>query len=72
MQGLKGLLTPFALGFSPHVERNSGFDLIWRSHTVNTLLHLPITPITTFHRIRGRGEQFVTSIIASATFDDFE
>jgi hypothetical protein len=36
MQGLKGLLTPFALGFSPHVERNSGFDLILRADTVNT------------------------------------
>jgi len=58
MQGLKGLLTPFALGFSPHVERNSGFDLILRAHPVNTLLHLPITPIATCHRIGGRGEQF--------------
>ncbi len=55
MQGLKGLLTPFALGFSPHVERNSCFDLILRAYTVNTLLHLPITPIATFHRIGGRG-----------------
>ena len=59
MQGLKGRLTPFALGFSPHVERNSGFDLILRADTVNALLHLPITPIATFHRIGGRGEQFV-------------
>jgi site-specific DNA recombinase len=59
MQGLKGLLAPFALGFSPHVERNSGFDLILRADTVNALLHLPITPIATFHRIGGRGEPFV-------------
>jgi hypothetical protein len=59
MQGLKGLLTPFALGFSPHVERNSGFDLILRADTVNAFLHLPITPIATFHRIGGRREQFV-------------
>ena len=59
MQDLKGLLTPFALGFSPHVECNSCLYLLVSAHTVNTFLHFAITTIASFDRIRGRGQQVV-------------
>src|SRR5688572_124753 len=53
MQGMKGLLTPFALGFSPHVECDACLDLLLGSYTINAFLHLAITPITPLHRIGG-------------------
>lgn len=53
MQGMKGLLTPFALGFSPHVECDACLDLLLGAYTVNAFLHLAITPITPLHRIGG-------------------
>ncbi len=56
VKGLKGLFTPFTLGFAPHVECNSCLDLIVGTHTVDTFLHLTITPIASFHRIGRRGE----------------
>ena len=56
---MKGLVPSCALGFAPHIERNAGRDLLLGAHTIDTLLHLAIAPIAPFHRIRGRGEQFV-------------
>src|SRR5437870_998947 len=55
----QSLVTTFALGFSPHIECNACLDLLLGAYTVDTLLHLPVAPIATLHRIRGRGEQFV-------------
>jgi hypothetical protein len=51
MEGLKGLLTPFALGFSPHVERNACLELLVGAYTIETFLHLVIAPMASFHRI---------------------
>src|SRR6266404_5644982 len=59
MQSLQSLVTTFALGFSPHIECNACLDLLLGAYTVDTLLHLPVAPIATLHRVRGRGEQFV-------------
>jgi hypothetical protein len=44
-------MTPFALGFSPHIERNACLDLLLGAHTVDALLHRAIPPIAPFHRI---------------------
>ena len=59
MQSLQSLVTTCALGFSPHIECNACLDLLLGAYTVDTLLHLPVAPIATLHRIRGRGEQCV-------------
>ena len=52
-------MAPFALGFSPHIERNARLDLLLGAHTVDALLPLAITPIAPLHCIGGRGQQFV-------------
>ena len=57
MQGLEGLVTSFALGFSPHVERQARTDLRLRAHPVDVLLHLAIAPVAPLHRVRGRRQQ---------------
>ena len=49
-------MTPFALGFSPHVQSNARADLLLRAHPVDTFLPLAIAPVAAFHRI-GRGGQ---------------
>ena len=59
MEGLQCVVTLFALSFSPHVQRNSRPHLLLGAHIVETLLPLSIAPIAPFHRIRGRGQQFV-------------
>ena len=59
MQGVEGLVTAFALGFSPHVQRQARTDLRLRAHPVDLFLHLAIAPVAPLHRIRGRGQQLV-------------
>ena len=56
MQSLERLVTPFAWGFSPHVQSNARADLLLRAHPVDTFLPLAIAPVAAFHRI-GRGGQ---------------
>jgi hypothetical protein len=57
MEGGEGLLAPFGLGFTPHVQRKAHTDLRLRSHPIDVALHLAIAPIAAFHRIGRRGEQ---------------
>src|SRR6266446_1026182 len=38
MEGVQGLVTPCALGFSPHSERKACRALLWGAHTVEALL----------------------------------
>lgn len=49
----------FGLGFTPHVQRKTGTDLLLRAHLVDVLLPLAIAPVATLHRIRGGRQQFV-------------
>lgn len=49
-------MAPFALGFSPHVQREACTDLLLCAHAVDLLLHLARAPVAAFHRI-GRGGQ---------------
>ena len=58
---------PCTLSFSPHVQRNAGFHVLLCPDTVEALLHLAIIPIVPFPRIRRREQQFVATIMASAT-----
>jgi hypothetical protein len=55
----EGLLTPFGLGFTPHIQGQAGLDLRLRPHPVDTLLHLAIAPVAPLHRMRGGGQQLV-------------
>ena len=55
----EGLLTPFGVGFTPHIQGQAGLDLRLRPHPVDTLLHLAIAPVAPLHRIRGGGQQLV-------------
>jgi len=50
-------LTPFGLGFTPHVQRKAHTDLRLRAHAIDVALHLAIAPVATFHRIRRGGQQ---------------
>jgi hypothetical protein len=59
MQGCKGLLTAFGLGFTPHIQRKARTDLRLRPHPVDTVLHLAIAPVAPLHRIRGGGRQLI-------------
>jgi hypothetical protein len=53
------LLTAFGVGFTPHIQRKTGTDLLARPHSIDTLLHLAIAPIAPLHRVRGGGQQLV-------------
>src|SRR5690348_16266268 len=53
------LLTAFSLGFTPHIQRKTGTDLLARPHPIETLLHLAIAPIALLHRMRGGGQQLI-------------
>src|ERR671930_1557519 len=59
MQGCKGLLTAFGLGFTPHIQRQARMDLRLCPYPVDTLLHLAIAPVAPLHGIRGGGQQLV-------------
>ena len=52
-------MTAFGLGFTPHIQRKTGTDLLVRAHPVDVLLHLAIAPVASLHRIRGGRQQFV-------------
>ena len=51
MQGCKGVLTAFGLGFTPHIQRKARTDLRLRPHPVDTLLPRAIAPVAPLHRI---------------------
>ena len=52
-------MTPFALGFSPHVQRQARLDLFLRAHPVDVFLHLAIASVAPLHGIRRGRQQFV-------------
>ena len=56
MEGVQGLVTPCALGFSPHSERKACRALLWGAHTVEALLPRARAPIAPFHGMGGRGQ----------------
>ena len=56
MYCLEGLLTPFGLGFTPHVQRKAHTDLRLRAHAIDVALPLAIAPVATFHRMRRGGQ----------------
>jgi len=51
LYGLKGLVTPFALGFSPPIERTARLALLVGAHTGEALLPLARTPLAPCHRL---------------------
>ncbi len=50
-------MTPFGLGFTPHVQRKAYTDLRLRAHAIDVALPLAIAPVATFHRLRRGGQQ---------------
>ena len=56
MYCLEGLLTPFGLGFTPHVQRKAHTDLRLRAHAIDVALPLALAPVATFHRMRRGGQ----------------
>ena len=52
-------MTTFALGFTPHVQRQARLDLFVRAHPVDVLLPLAIASVAPLHRMRGGGQQLV-------------
>jgi hypothetical protein len=55
----EGLLTAFGVGFTPHIQRQAGTDLVLRAYPVDLFLPLAIAPVAPLHRIRGRWQQLV-------------
>ena len=52
-------MTPFALGFSPHVQRQARLDLFLRAHPVDVFLHLARAQVAPLHGLRGGRPQLV-------------
>ncbi len=50
-------MTPFSLGFTPHVQCKACTDLRLRAHAIDVALHLAIAPVPAFHGMRGGGQQ---------------
>src|SRR5215470_18013287 len=55
----EGLLTAFGEGFTPHIQRQAGTDLVLRAYPVDLFLPLAIAPVAPLHGIRGRWQQLV-------------
>src|SRR4051812_36044023 len=59
MQGLCGLRAIGRLLVPLHVQRDPLAKVLGRPHRGDALLRLAIAPVTSFHRIGGRRQEFV-------------